>query len=47
MRSIGDMQILSFPHPQGCRGYLLADSSSKEVMAIDYILILYMTWLNV
>lgn len=35
MRSIGDMQIVSFPHPQGCRGYLLADSSSKEVMAID------------
>ena len=35
MRSIGKMQVVPFAHPQGCRGYLLADPVSKEALALD------------
>jgi glyoxylase-like metal-dependent hydrolase (beta-lactamase superfamily II) len=35
MRSTGSMQVVVFAHPQGCRGYLLADPSSKETLALD------------
>jgi len=35
MRSIGSMHVVPFAHPQGCRGYLLADQSSKEALALD------------
>ena len=35
MRSIGSMLVVPFAHPQGCRGYLLADPSSKEALALD------------
>lgn len=35
MRSIGNMQVEIFAHPQGCRGYLLADPVSKEALALD------------
>ena len=29
------MLVAPFAHPQGCRGYLLADPSSKEALALD------------
>ena len=35
MRSIGQFVVEPFAHPQGCRGYLLADAASKEALAID------------
>jgi glyoxylase-like metal-dependent hydrolase (beta-lactamase superfamily II) len=35
MRSIGSLQVVPFAHPQGCRGYLLADRASKEALALD------------
>lgn len=35
MRMIGHMQVAVFAHPQGCRGYLLADPVSKEALALD------------
>ena len=35
MRMIGNMQVEVFTHPQGCRGYLLADPASKEALALD------------
>jgi glyoxylase-like metal-dependent hydrolase (beta-lactamase superfamily II)/rhodanese-related sulfurtransferase len=35
MESIGLLQVIPFAHPQGCRGYLLADQSSKEALAVD------------
>lgn len=35
MRSIGSMLVVPFVHPQGCRGYLLADPLSKEALALD------------
>ena len=35
MRSIGSVQVVPFAHPQGCRGYLLADPISKEALALD------------
>ncbi|MBT3378428.1 MAG: DUF2892 domain-containing protein [Lentisphaerae bacterium] len=33
--TIGAFQIVPFAHPQGCRGYLLADLASKEALAVD------------
>ncbi len=35
METIGSLQVVPFAHPQGCRGYLLADRSSKEALALD------------
>jgi len=35
METIGLLQVVPFAHPQGCRGYLLADQSSKEALALD------------
>jgi glyoxylase-like metal-dependent hydrolase (beta-lactamase superfamily II)/rhodanese-related sulfurtransferase len=35
METIGSLQVLPFAHPQGCRGYLLVDRSSKEALALD------------
>jgi hypothetical protein len=35
VRTIGSMQVVPFAHPQGCRGYLVADQSSKEALALD------------
>ncbi len=35
MEVIGSLQVIPFAHPQGCRGYLLADQSSKECLALD------------
>lgn len=35
MRSMKSLLIVPFCHPQGCRGYLLADSASKEALALD------------
>jgi len=35
MESVGSLQVVPFAHPQGCRGYLLADRSSKETLAVD------------
>ncbi len=35
MRMIGNMHVVVFAHPQGCRGYLLADPASKEALALD------------
>ena len=35
MKSIKSLQVISFAHPQGCCGYLLADQSSKEALAVD------------
>lgn len=32
---IGNLQILTLLHPQGCRTYLLADPASGQAMAID------------
>lgn len=33
--TIGSFTILPLLHPQGCRGYLLADPASKQALAID------------
>jgi glyoxylase-like metal-dependent hydrolase (beta-lactamase superfamily II)/rhodanese-related sulfurtransferase len=35
IRSIGVLQIQVFSHPQGCRGYLIADAASKDALALD------------
>jgi len=35
MSRIGALQVVPFAHPQGCRGYLLADEESKEALALD------------
>jgi len=35
MKSIGSLRVVPFAHPQGCCGYLVADSSSKEALALD------------
>ncbi len=35
METIGSLKVVPFAHPQGCRGYLLADQSSKEALALD------------
>lgn len=35
METIGSLQVVPFAHPQGCRGYLLTDQSSKEALALD------------
>ena len=35
MKSIGPLQVVTFAHPQGCRGYLIADAASKEALALD------------
>ncbi len=35
VENIGSIQVVPFAHPQGCRGYLLVDASSKQVLAID------------
>jgi len=35
MSKIGALQVIPFAHPQGCRGYLLADEASKEALALD------------
>lgn len=33
--TVGSLHIVPFAHPQGCCGYLLADSSSQEALALD------------
>lgn len=33
--AIGSLTVVTLPHPQGCRGYLLIDPTSKQAMAID------------
>ena len=35
MKNIGPLCVVPFAHPQGCRGYLLADTVSKEALALD------------
>ncbi len=35
MKSIGALRVISFAHPQGCRGYLLADAATGEALALD------------
>lgn len=35
IETIGPLHVVPFTHPQGCRGYLLADQSSKEALALD------------
>jgi glyoxylase-like metal-dependent hydrolase (beta-lactamase superfamily II) len=35
MKTIGAMNVVTFAHPQGCRGYLIADRASKEALALD------------
>ena len=34
-KEIGTLQVKQFVHPQGCRGYLVKDSKSKNAIAID------------
>jgi glyoxylase-like metal-dependent hydrolase (beta-lactamase superfamily II)/rhodanese-related sulfurtransferase len=31
----GAFTVLPFPHPQGCRGYLIADPASREALVLD------------
>jgi glyoxylase-like metal-dependent hydrolase (beta-lactamase superfamily II)/rhodanese-related sulfurtransferase len=33
--AISGLDVVPFAHPQGCRGYLLADTASKEALALD------------
>ena len=33
--TIGNLQVIPFAHPMGCRGYLIADQASKEALALD------------
>ncbi|MDR4504044.1 MAG: DUF2892 domain-containing protein [Candidatus Scalindua sp.] len=35
IETIGSLQVVPFAHPQGCRGYLLIDRSSREALALD------------
>ena len=35
METIGNLQVVPFAHPQGCRGYLLVDRDSKNTLALD------------
>jgi len=35
MKTFGSLQVVPFAHPQGCRGYLVADTVSKDALAID------------
>lgn len=35
VRAIGAFDVVPFAHPQGCRGYLLADRISKEALGLD------------
>ncbi|MCA8944136.1 MAG: MBL fold metallo-hydrolase [Planctomycetes bacterium] len=32
---VGTLEVTPFVHPQGCRGYLVADPESRQAMAID------------
>jgi len=32
---VGSIDVVPFAHPQGCRGYLLSDRSTKETLALD------------
>jgi glyoxylase-like metal-dependent hydrolase (beta-lactamase superfamily II) len=34
-KTVGALQVIPFAHPQGCRGYLVADPASGEAMAVD------------
>ena len=33
--AVGVLTVVTLAHPQGCRGYLLVDPSSRQAMAID------------
>ncbi len=33
--TIGSMQVETFAHPQGCRGYILVDPASKNALIVD------------
>jgi len=33
--TVGSLTVVTLPHPQGCRGYILVDQVSKQAMAID------------
>jgi len=33
--AVGSLDVVPFPHPQGCRGYLLIDRSTNEALALD------------
>jgi len=35
MKAIGALRTVSFAHPQGCCGYLVADAASREALAVD------------
>ena len=35
METIGNLQVVPFAHPQGCRGYILADRESKNALVLD------------
>ena len=35
IQNINSLQLVPFAHPQGCRGYILADQSTKEALALD------------
>lgn len=32
---VGELTVVSMPHPQGCRTYLLVDPTSRQAMAVD------------
>ncbi len=34
-RTVGTLVVTPFPHPQGCRSYLVADPATRQAMAID------------
>lgn len=34
-KDIGTLHIIQFSHPQGCRGYLVADMETKKALAVD------------
>lgn len=34
-REFDSLHVVTFAHPQGCRGYLLADSAAKQALALD------------
>ncbi|HBC89375.1 MAG TPA: hypothetical protein DCZ94_20740 [Lentisphaeria bacterium] len=35
MKTINSLNVITFKHPQGCCGYLIADKTSKEALALD------------
>ena len=34
-QSVGSLHVATYPHPQGCRTYLVTDPASREALLVD------------